>query len=323
MKYNYVIFATDDDYYKASYKDVIRTKNVKYIWRELDTKNRFLIFLYKIHTSPLSNKFINFPFKSLWNTKMFKNTFDNNKPICFIFFPGRRKEYNNGLLNYLKKHYKGSKYVLFYQDLVMKSKMPEISMFKEQFDLVLSFDHEDVLRYDLKYYPLVYSQVVVPDGNIEESDVYFVGKAKDRLKDIRDAYTLFTNAGLKCDFHVTGVCQEDIKADDGIVYNVPVPYMENLQRIKASKCMLEIMQKGGHGFTLRYCEAIMYGKKIITNNPEIEKAPFYSDEKIQYVKSVECIDSAFVLKEPINVDYNYKDKLSPLRLIEYIDGIIS
>ena len=42
--------------------------------------------------------------------------------------------------------------------------------------------------------------------------------------------------------------------------------------------MLEIMQQGGHGYTLRYCEAIAMGKKLATNNPEIEKAPFYNKE---------------------------------------------
>lgn len=319
MKYNYVIFATDNDYYKVAYKDVIGLEEVKYIWRELDSEDKFLTFLYKLHTSPMTNKFFDLPLKKIWNQKMFKNTFKNNKPICFIFFPGRRKEYNNGLIEYLRKTYKNSKFVLFYQDLVKKSKMPEIEMFKKQFDLVLSFDHRDAMVYSLDYYPLVYSPIDIPVSEISESDVYFVGKAKDRLDEIRESYNIFRNAGLRCDFHVTGVSQEDVK-EDGIIYNQIVPYIENLQRIKATRCMLEIMQKDGHGFTLRYCEAIMYGKKIITNNPEIKEAPFYSEQRIQVFENPQEITDKFVMEGEEKVDYGYKDKLSPKRLLDFLDN---
>lgn len=319
MKYNYVIFATDDDYYKVSYNELLKNKGVKYIGSELDSNNKLLTFFYKMHTSPLTNKFVNLPFKNIWNGKMFTNTFEDNKPICFIFFPGRRKEYDNGLMNYLKKKYKDSKFVLYYQDLIGKSKMPEIELFKNEFDLILSFDHSDVLKYSLNYYPLVYSEIDVPNVVTEESDVYFVGKAKNRLEDIRAVHKLLKNAGLKCDFHVTGVAAEDIR-DNGIIYNMPVSYMENLQRIKMTKCMLEIMQKGGHGYTLRYCEAIMYDKKIITNNPEIKKAPFYSEQRIQVFENPHEITSEFVLEGEERVDYGYKDKLSPKKLLDFLDN---
>jgi len=45
-----------------------------------------------------------------------------------------------------------------------------------------------------------------------------------------------------------------------------MPYEENLEYIKRSKCLLEIMQEGGNGYILRTCEAVAYNKKIITNN---------------------------------------------------------
>lgn len=318
MKYNYVIFATDDEYYKVAYNDLNKLNNVKYVWRELDTDNRIITLFYKMHTSPKTNKIFSLPFKKLWNPCMFRNTFSDDKPICFIFFPGRRKEYNNGLVEYLRNRYPDSKFVLYYQDLIKKSKMPEINLFKKQFDLILSFDHEDAFRNNLEYYPLVYSAVEVPDGNIEKSDVYFVGKAKDRLKDIQNVYDKLRNNGLKCDFHVTGVAEKEIR-QDGIIYNTPVSYLENIQRIKATKCMVELMQKGGHGFTLRYCEAIMYNKKIITNNCEVKKAAFFSEDRIQAISNLSEIDTKFVLKEPITVDYNYKKKLSPILLLNYIE----
>ena len=56
------------------------------------------------------------------------------------------------------------------------------------------------------YYPLVYSEVHVEDDNdIPESDVYFVGKAKDRLSEIISFFEKCDAAGLKCDFHLVDV----------------------------------------------------------------------------------------------------------------------
>ena len=319
MKYNYVIIGSEADFYMASYADLFKCSYAKYLWRRIDTDNPIITFLYRLHTSPVTNKFIKLPMKSIWNKWIFTGKFDNDNPICFLFFVGRDKEIKNGAISYLRKKYKNCKIVLFYQDIVKKSKLPEIEKIRNQFDLILSFDQLDVKRYVLVYYPLVYSEITVKKGSISESDVYFVGKAKDRLDDIRATYDVFTKAGLKCDFHVTGVSKEEIR-DDGIIYNLPITYMENLQRIKATKCMLEIMQKGGHGYTLRYCEAIMYDKKIITNNLEIKKAPFYAKERIQVFKNPKKISCEFVLEGEKKVNYDYKDKLSPKKLLDFLDS---
>ena len=99
-----------------------------------------------------------------------------------------------------------------------------------------------------------------------------------------------------------------------------MPYEENLQRIRKTRCMLEIMQQGGHGYTLRYCEAIALGKKLATNNPEIEKAPFYNEKFISVFKNVEEFDPQFILNGDREVDYNYLPELSPLKLLEFIDA---
>jgi len=219
---------------------------------------------------------------------------------------------------YLKSKYQNSKYVCFYQDKIFD--LDFFSKVKQSFDIILSFDQKDAEKYQLLYYPLVYSLFDVPeDENIKQSDIYFVGKAKNRFKDIISVYEKLRSAGLKCDFHIVGVAPKDRKYANEIDYCIQMPYIENLKRIKKTKCLLEIMQVGGHGYTLRTCEAIMYDKKIITNNPEIEKAPFYSSECIQTFKSVQQIDPNFIFKEPISVDYNYKEELSPVHLLEFID----
>lgn len=193
-------------------------------------------------------------------------------------------------------------------------------MLLQKVDIALSFDHADAEKYGMDYYPLVYSPCDMgEDDSIPESDVYFVGKAKDRLPAILAAYEKLRDAGLRCDFYLTGVAPEDQKYADEITYGTQMSYKENLRHVKKTRCLLEIMQGGGHGYTLRACEAIMYDKKMLTNNPEIEHAPFYKPELISVFRDARDIDTEFVKREPYAVDYGWKEQLSPLRLLEYID----
>lgn len=318
MKYNYVIFGSDADYYRVTYNDINNYDCAYYLYDHLDINSRLLTNLYRLHTTPRVNKIIKLPLQSLWNPLIFRRVFAEKKPICFIFFGRRERIIKNGIIEYLKKKYPDSKYVCFYQDLILNE--DSFLSTKNKFDLIVTYDHQDAKKYGILHYSLIYSPYEIPDDNdIPPSDVYFIGKAKNRLNEIISAYEKLRNAGLKCDFHITGVPAGEQKYAGEIDYCSQIPYIENLKRMKAAKCLLEIMQKGGHGYTLRVCEAIMYDKKMLTNNPEVEKAPFYSPERISTFKTADEIDTDFVLREPVSVDYHYKDKLSPMRFLEYID----
>ncbi len=66
----------------------------------------------------------------------------------------------------------------------------------------------------------------------------------------------------------------------------------------------------------------MYDKLLITNNPLIEKSPYFDKKRMFVFKDVEeienmCID--FVEK----VSYNYQGEFSPLRLLERIVSVSS
>lgn len=322
MKYNYIIFGSDTDYMRTAYGDVLKTDYAHYRCGFLEEKYSFLNAIYRVHTSPVLNKKISLPFRGVWNPLIFRTPFLDEKPICFIMF-GNKRLINSNFIRYLRKTYPGSKVVLFCQDLIDKTYGADFDTIRKEMDCILSFDHADVEKYDVEYYPLVYSESEVQeDDNIEESDVYFVGAAKDRLQLIIDAYRRLKDAGLKCDFYIIGAKDEERQYTDEITYCNQMPYRENLKHVKKAKCLLEVMQGGGRGYTLRACEAIMYGKKMITNNPEIKNAPFYSEERIFAYNQPKEIDPFFVNRQPVEVDYRWKEHLSPLRLLQYIDGMI-
>ena len=322
MRYNYVYLGSDADFMRISFGDMEKASWTKYLCRRIDTDNKFLTKLYQIHTSPKTNRFFRLPGQMIWNKMMFRGSFPDDKPICFVFYP-RSRWLQNGIISYLRGKYPDCRIALVLQDLVRYSYPDKIQELLEKVDIALSFDHVDAEKYDMHYYPLVYSPYDVPeDDSIEESDVYFVGKAKDRLPQILASYERLRDAGLKCDFYITGVKPEDQKYADEITYGTQMPYVENLKHIKKTKCLLEIMQGGGHGYTLRACEAIMYDKKMITDNPEIANAPFYRSELISVFSSTDDIDPFFVTAAPQIADYEWKDQLSPLKLLEYIDDRI-
>ena len=317
MNYKYVIAGADNDFYDIAFNDVRnKDKNITYLRTAMDYSNPVIRFLRNRHFSGRANNIINLPGKFIWNRFTFENPYKNTDKICFVIFGANYARYVElGVFESLRKRYPGCKIVCYFQDLASKCGYSYPEKLKNHFDLILSFDQKDCDMYGWIYYPLVYSEVHIEDDDddIPESDVYFVGKAKDRLSEIISFFEKCDAAGLKCDFHIF---------KNKISYCGQMPYEENLKRIRKTRCMLEIMQQGGHGYTLRYCEAIAMGKKLATNNPEIEKAPFYNKKFISVFKSVEEFDPQFILNGDREVDYNYLPELSPLKLIEFIDARI-
>lgn len=320
MEYKFLIGGSNNDYYIVSYRDIMQMDNVTYCREFLQSDSKLLKWIYTHHFGVGMNRFVELPFKSVWNRFYLKNSFSHEDQLCILLFANYLQLERFGLVEFLRKRYPNARIVCFYQDIAATVKAFPPEKAKSEFDLVLSFDQRDCDQYGWVYYPLVYSMPEISDDpSIEKSDVYFVGKAKNRLNDIYGAYERLTAAGLKCDFHITGVSEQDRKYTDSIVYRDVMPYEENLKRINKTRCMLEIMQKGGHGYTLRYCEAIAQGKCLITNNPEIANAPFYSPERISVFGDVDAIDLQFVVNSPWKVDYNYIDKLSPVHLLEFLE----
>ena len=82
-----------------------------------------------------------------------------------------------------------------------------------------------------------------------------------------------------------------------------------MEKMKAN-VLLEIVIPGvGAGATLRYYEAVMYGKKLLTNNPTVKELSFYDERFIRYFEKPEDIDLEWV-KAREKVDYNYTGEFS-------------
>lgn len=327
-KYNYIVLGSDWDLYKFSYSDLYSLSNAKYIAGNFPPKKSLKGILYRVHFNQKINSIINIPFKGFWNHTYFNVDFAENKQLCFIIFPNW-VSLDIGIADYLRKTYKDCKVVLMFQDLVSTKRMRytnapyDINKIKKQFDLIISFDQNDCAKYGFEYHPLVFSSY---NGQLQEmpySDIYMLAQAKNRLGDILDIYEELRDTGLKIDFHIAGVKKQDRKYSGEIHYidGKGLTYAENIQHILHTKCILEIMQKNGAGFTQRGCEAVCLGKKLLTNNEFIKSEPFFRSDYISTFKHPKDIDMDFLkhISDNVDVDFNYKEKMSPIELLDFIE----
>lgn len=328
---SFVIFWFDWDLYKQSFLDVRLLNNVQYIERPL-------IYLTKFHRRLYD--FMHCEHKGIMNTiyKLLKIIIPNNYWLRFYFdrkkislkknvfiFPGAWRLLYNDMLPCLKKGFPKAKFVLFLCDLYNNYNTEEdanIDDDRKYFDLILSFDQEDCKKYGFTYHPLVFSPYRGVIKDMPQYDIYFLGQPKNRYKELISCFEKFWEHGLTTDICLVGVKPEEQVYKDKIQYSDSfISYEENLQRTIHAKCELEIMQKGGTGYTQRMCEVIALDKKIVTNNPLIHEAPFFNPEYIFQIKSADDITKEICekIKRGDKVDYNYKEKISPVELLEFIE----
>lgn len=99
------------------------------------------------------------------------------------------------------------------------------------------------------------------------------------------------------------------------------PYEEVIQSVVNTNCILEVMQDNQEGATLRYLEAVVYNKKLLTNNKSITTFPFYNPQYMKIFETVDDIDINWIKNQDV-VDYGYKDEFSPKRLSADLNKII-
>lgn len=313
---NFIIYSTKEDYYKVIYHDIIEKENVRFIVSPVANRSLFIRTLYKVMMSSKLD-FIFKKFRSLLNC-LYDRYFDNEDRTVYLFFYGRLPWVDNHLLEYLKKKHKSCLTVCYFQDLIAKKNV-DIEKVKSQFDLVLDYDEEEAKNFNLVYAPTPFSYIKLDDVSTSETDVYFIGKAKERLQEIFDVFNLLTAHGFKCDFYIADVPEKRQIKRAGLHYiDKNLSYLENLKKVSKAKIVLELMQTGAIGYTLRTWEAIAYNKVLLTNNTSLNKTPLVNQYNIL---AFDKLDEAAIekLKAYRKKCYTYKNEFSPTKLLRKID----
>ncbi|MBP5606769.1 MAG: hypothetical protein J6X66_00675, partial [Lachnospiraceae bacterium] len=100
-------------------------------------------------------------------------------------------------------------------------------------------------------------------------------------------------------------------------YDKELTYEQILKRTLASKVILDVVRPDSCGVSLRYYEAVVYGKKLISNNPEIRNMRFYDPGSMLLIKDPEDIDPDFIKSSPAPAPQ--PDAFSPKGWIDELD----
>ena len=241
--------------------------------------------------------------------------------ICFLVWSCYANDVKNFLGDYLRSEYTNCKIVCRFTDIIEKMKYSNFNDYRDSFDYLFTYDEIESKKYNIDYLPLWYDRCAF-ESTEDECDVFFIGRGKDRLQDIFDAFAFLDSKGVNCKFYLVNVPINERKYEDRIIYGDYLPYSKALGMVMKAKCLLEIIQSGSNSETLRVFESITYGKKLLTNNVHLMSRDYYSPVNIQCYSKVSDIDVNFIFSEPqvANYDSQFVDRLKPIYTFKFIDS---
>ncbi len=235
----------------------------------------------------------------------------NDKNYVVIFNSALLQYYSREYFLRLKRKNPNIKYILYIIDPMPDGLWPEIKDTIDVFDDVMTIHPYNCRRYGFQYLPYIYAKPgdTEPVSAIEKTNLFFCGVSGDhRQAIISEIVSQCEKNRIAFDFWLKPYGNNAI--DNTHVHYGEMSYTENVQRLKQADCILEIMHEGFEGITQRYLEAIIYNKKLLTNNAEIMQLPYYDPRYMHYFKSVADIEWDW-LQDTQKVDYQYKGDFSP------------
>lgn len=186
---------------------------------------------------------------------------------------------------------------------------------KIKFDLVYTFDCEDANKYGFIHYYTMYSNLFDEPTSSPIYDVIYNGSNKGRYEILKTF--ILSNPQLNIWSNMIGITTMEQK-DAHISSSSSVDYKESIKQVLRSRCILDIIVDPKQtGLSLRVYEAVVYNKKLITNNPSIFNFPYYNPQYMKFTKDFKDIEDSFY-NENISVDYRYNGDFSPVNFIRHI-----
>lgn len=299
------------------WKDAEKNHDCKFIYPPKWCRNKFVM---KIHEKTYKNSLA----QKLWfriylHGSRWKKS-NNNILITSDYNPW---VYTPAFFEWVKKKYH-AKIALCCLNILRGKRNPKIndvSLYdvKKRVDIVYSSDPEDAKRFGLSAFESIYSAVSDYKKPQIKQDLFYVGADKGRAPILLAICKQLQ--GVKMLLHLVGD-RKYIGKYKVLGHYVPqnaafLPYQKVVQNILESNCILDIVENGQKGMTLRWPEALTYNKKLLTNNENIRSHRYYNPEYVQIFRNVNEIDIEFV-KKRTNVDYGYQGDYNPQKFVRRI-----
>ena len=166
--------------------------------------------------------------------------------------------------------------------------------------IIYTFDPYDAEKYNINYrnqFGRIDIDLLSKKFEIKY-DFYFMGKEKGRKSIISELQIYLCNKRYRQLFLLIKNSEEFIS------------YESNILNILQSSCIIDIVQSGQTGLTLRPIESLFYRKKLLTNNVEVKKYDFYNRNNIfilgeDDIESIPSFLSSQYIDIPSSVISNY------------------
>lgn len=223
--------------------------------------------------------------------------------------------YSSGYLRRMRKKIKNVKFILYIIDPMPKEKggvWDRIVRMEGEFDTILTAHPYNTKHYGFQYFPYIYTPPKIIPVEQEFRHLYFAATMDDdRNKMIRQFLVKCKEQNLSYEMYFyKGEKYE--KIEDPNVHYGAIPYDENVSRAVNCNCILEMVRENAVGFTQRYYEALVFNKKLLTNNPSIKELEYYDERFMQYYDNIDEINWEWVREKSV-VDYGYQGDFNPQR----------
>lgn len=213
--------------------------------------------------------------KKCWYAAWQENVQNYEKVILFDVFP------DSDVVECIEKIAPRTRLIVFYRNPWFNNYYVSAEARKKC--EIWSFDQEDCKKYGLKYNHQFYLSALLnqKENPYYVSDLFFVGKDKNRLPFLLDIQNQLQVHNLKMQLYVVGERNVNYSQQAApFVHHDHLAYEEVLKYNKNTNCLLELMQENQQGFTLRTVEAMFFNKKLITNNAYLGQCDFYDARNI-------------------------------------------
>ena len=287
-------------------------------------KSKLIKGIGNIYLSYKIAKKINLPFKSIWYdlSEIEINDEDN---YTIIMLPNVFFDFDISIIKKLAKK-KNVKLVLILLDTVgvntPTGKMID-RIYKEPiWDYIFTYDLEDSKKYNFIYLnEHYYSKPKIEENKDVIYDAYFIGALKPgRTVELITLFEKLTsnNVNTRFDIVKNDIHYLQYQKENFNIYSKRLKYRDSLTNTTHANCIIEFLQKGQNAQSLRYFEAVVFNKKLLTTNKNVKKLSFYDGRYMKVFESFNDIDFEWVKKKE-NINYNYKDQFSPVHIIEELE----
>lgn len=227
--------------------------------------NELIRYLSIIHIQKLE-----LPFSSLWYGSWKYKLKEFDRVILFD------RNYNWNIIEFIRKKNPSCKIIIWYWNpLASTKRIPEVYRdFCEEW----SFNIEDCNKFGLNYNRQFSFKEMYQNREMTNVwDFYFVGSDKGRAEKLSTLKETAEAIGYKVNFIII---KDKTSRLPNEIYSKPISYTLNLEYLTKTSAIVEMVQEGQSGLTVRCVEAIFMQKKIITNNTDILKYDFYNSSNI-------------------------------------------